>query len=339
VHHWRRSIASFVWLVLAALVAPGVAARTQTGVYSAVDGRLGGTLQTFVERFGEPIGANEAAGTVFNADGYGPIFVQVDHVQGTADLDGRARSILTGAPRQPDRPASEPDTSDWTLAEARARALLLLPRDAELSDFVATEAPGQLAATCQSNALEELFGVLTLGQCRVTVIQPTPDSVSFVTLSLITGSALDAEWIPAANPCEDALAWIQEAGARLAEARGLLEAVAATDENDPGAVVQLREIAGSFERLLEEQRDGVTPTAAVPANDLIVTALDSYAAAVSAAAAGLETGDADLIQDAIAGIEKGNDLVALATTAIEETATACRLELGAPEPAASPAAD
>jgi hypothetical protein len=161
--------------------------------------------------------------------------------------------------------------------------------------------------------------------------------VSFVTLSLITGSALDAAATPAPNPCEGALAWIQGAGARLAEAQGLLEAVAATDEDDLGAVAQLREIAGSFERLLAEQRDGVIPAAAVPANDLIVTALDSYAAAVSTAADGLESGDADLIQDAIAGIENGNDLVGQATAAIEETATACRLELGAPEPAASPA--
>jgi hypothetical protein len=323
--------------LLALMLTFPLAARGRGEVESTVGGRLGGTLASFSDRFGKPVSANEAAGTVFTAPGYGRIFVQIDHVQGTTDENGRARSIVASSPRPPDLPTTEPDGADWTIAAATERARELLPSDSELSVFAETETPGQLGATCQSTVLEELFGVLTLGQCRVTLVQPTPETVSFVTLALITGSALPQDSDPATNPCEGALDWIQRAGDRLAESQTLLEAVAAVDETEPDAVMTLRGISDSFELLAKEQRNDTPPPAAAQAGSELVSALTAFSQAVADAADGLESGDAALIQRAVEGIESANTTVAQATDELEATASTCSLQLGTANPVASPA--
>ena len=76
-HICRWTITAIVWVLVVPGFVPGEIAHAQSSADDAVDGRLGGTLQSFGERFGDPVGANEAAGTVFNADGYGPIFVSL----------------------------------------------------------------------------------------------------------------------------------------------------------------------------------------------------------------------------------------------------------------------
>jgi len=326
-------------LLLALVHAFAPAARGRGDVDTAVGGRLGGRLASFTDRFGEPISANEAAGSVFTAPGYGRIFVQVDHVQGTTDKRGRARSIVASSPRPPHLPAMEPDAADWTIATATERAQELLPSDSDLSGFEETETPGQLGATCQSSVLEELFGVLTLGQCRVTFVQPTAETVSFVTLALITGSALPAQTNPASNPCEGALDWIRRAGERLERSQVLLEAVAAVDETEADAVMTLRGIADSFEHLAEEQRTDAPPPAAAHAGYEFVSALTAYEQAVADAADGLEADDAELIQEAVAGIESANEIVTRATDELQATALTCSLQLGAPDATASPTRD
>lgn len=327
-----------VVLLLAATFTSGASAGAQDDADAAVAGRLGGRLQSFVERFGEPVGKNEAAGSVFTAEGFGLIFVQIDHVQGTVDPEGRARSITASAPRNPDLPAGEPDDADWTVKEATQRAKDLLPADAKLSKF-AEGASGELTATCRSDALEELFGALTMGQCRVSLIRPTPKTVSYATLSLIAGadaSAADTE--PAANPCEGAVDWIKQAGERLAHTRDLLGRVTAIDETDPGAPATLREIAASFDELAAEQRASDPPGAAAQANYYLVSALTSYADAVEIAAEGLETGDGASIENAAAGIERAGRQVSQAVAEIEAAGETCALQLGTPVPEASPRA-
>jgi hypothetical protein len=335
-----KSIGSSVLLLLflsTNLLSQSVRAQSDSPE-DVLAGRLGGQLQTFVARFGDPVGVNEAAGSVFTAEGYGLIFVQIDHVQGTVDPEGRTRGITASSPRAPDLAATEPDEADWSLDEAIERARSLLPTDVQLSEFIEAES-GELTATCRSDALEELFGVLTLGQCRVTLILPTPKTVSFATLSLTAGS-VDAgpEATPAVNPCEGAVDWIKQAGERLEETQGLLEGVTAIDEHDPGSPATLREIAESFRRLAGDQRKSEPPDAAAQANFYLVSALTSYADAVETAAEGLETGDEHLIEEAVGGFEDAGKLVTQATDEIKATGETCSLQLGAPVAEASPQA-
>ena len=70
----HRHLTYAIALAVAFGVVLGHVAAETNNIDDAVSGRLGGTLQSFTERFGDPLGVNEAAGAVFSADGFGRVF-------------------------------------------------------------------------------------------------------------------------------------------------------------------------------------------------------------------------------------------------------------------------
>jgi hypothetical protein len=315
----------------------------------AVAGRLGGPLSTFIARFGEPVGYIDARGPVYAIDGYGFFTVHVEGEGGFLGRDENGASIYQGqdpdarldrvnfsSPRKPERPAGEPDPADWTIDEATERVLEILPTDAELSEWGET-ADGQRSATCQSDALAEIYAESETLRCYVVLVMSGRDTVSYVTLTLSSFAETGDEKAPAAvNPCEGAVGWIKAAGDRLVEIQELIAQVAEIDESDPAAVETLRGLAATFRDLAAEQRNATVPAVAAQGNYYLIQALTTYANAIETAADGVEQQDQALVDDAVKTFEQAGAHIANVTAEIEAAGEDCALQLGAPSPAASP---
>lgn len=289
-------------------------------------GRLGGTYDSFIEEYGEPYA--EEQDPLFVIDDYGFVAVQSTALT-TNDEAKRVRVITISSSRPLDLPANEPDSNDWSPDEAAERTLAFLPRDVELGEFE-DGASGDLTATCQSDALQAIFGVLTLGQCRVNLILSGEETVSFATMTLTAGALLEETPEPEADPCEGALEWIKSTGERLTRTEALLGTIAEIDEADPDAPAQLREIAQGFRDLASEQREIDPPSSAARAAYYVISALNTYASALDGAADGVETADQATIDAALEDLDAANDAVSRANGEIEKAAEECNLELGTP---------
>lgn len=328
----RRAVAALLVIGVASTL-PHPAFGASEEVDEAVAGRLGGTPESFVARFGDPVRVVDVEGPVYPAEGFG--YFTVEHNPPTSDTPNRGVRITVSSPRPPELAATEPDPADWSIAEATDRVRMLLPTDAELTDFSPAE-DGQLTATCSSDALAELFALDRPPHCRVTLVLSAPETVSYATLAVIQGAETGEAQPPTAGECTGVLEWIKAAGDRLTRTQNELSRVRSIDETDPAAVETLRELAETFRGLAAEQRGSKPPEVAAQANFYLVSALTAYAKAIETAADGLEAGDAAMIDDAVAAFEGAGTLVAKATGEIEEAGTACALELGTPVVVASP---
>lgn len=340
---------SLLALLLLACFAPatGPTARAASDeAEAAVAGRLGGPLETFIARYGEPVADNAATGPLYAIEGYGYFTV---HVEGENAYLGRSENgapiyqgqepsarldrISASSPRDADRSATEPDPADWTLADAGERVAELLPVDATLSDWTES-ADGQRTATCESAALAEIYADGPAVRCYIVLIMSGPETVSYATLLLSRYAGTGNEEADAeASPCDGAVDWIRAAGDRLTEIQSLIGQVAAIDETDPAAAETLRDIAATFRELAAEQRETAVPGVAAQASYYLIQALTTYAKAIEMAADGLEQRDQELVDQAVKTFDQAGSHVVNVTAEIEAASDACALQLGAPAPA------
>jgi hypothetical protein len=332
----RFCLVGIFLVVVTAGVGSAAASGAATPTAEAVlAGRLGGTLASFEARYGMPRAGTPEDGADFAVAGYGSVFVQFkfapdptrpNRVLPKATPDSPAMVITLRAPRPETAPSTAPDPADWSLVEARTRAARFLPRDAELGDEVAGD--GAASLPCRSEALARVFGAAAAGGCRVGFVLPTPQTVSYVTLALAPGG--DAVDTGPTNPCAGAVAWSQDAGARMAAAQDVLDRVAAVADDDPDAPATLRRLGEEFAQLAAEQRAAAVPPALAAANDRLVAAFAGYASAVAAAAEGVAAGDAARVDAAVQAIADANAAVGQATAAIRRALAGCGLTPGTP---------
>jgi len=292
-------------------------------------GRLGGTLQTFIDRFGDPVEINQSAGPIFVTDKFGYLSVQVDRIQGTHGLEDRARVLTVSSVRPRDLPADAPADADWTIGDATEYVRSLLPTDAELSPAVA-DGSGQLAVDCQSAVLTVVFGAVSLGQCRVTFVMPTPDSVSFATIAMTAGAADTYGPVDSADECDGAIEWIRASGAILATIDDLLGRVASIDEANPGSAKVVSDLAARFRDLAGELRTSEPPGELSEARFYLVSGVTSYADGFDLASEAIETDDDQRAEEAVDALESAGKAVNNAIAAITLASENCGLLLGTP---------
>ena len=327
-------------LLVTVLIQPPARSSSAADPETAVAGRLGGTLETFVERFGESTAFIPALGPLYGVDGYGLL---VAYVEGFSDgnnvseLDPsrRLNRIIVSSPRPLDRSALEPDPTDWTMTEATEHVAFFLPTDAELSAFDQAN-EGQQSSSCESDALGEIFTVRVSMQCRVVLIMPTPETVSYVVMTLIPADQASDDQIDAVAPCAGVVEWIRGAGNQLSATQALIADVGAIDEADPTAAAALRDIGSAFRDLAVDQRASDPPEVTAQANFYLISALTTYADAIETAADGVEQHDETLIDEAVAAFEQAEHDVAQVNSEIAQAGDACALQLGTPVPTGSP---
>ena len=144
----------------------------------ALEGRLGGSRESFEDRFGEP--ADEVILIVYELDGCGDVYV------------GFAEDVLTDVSIY--SPGIVDGKAEWTIDEALRIAERVLPRDAETEDPFRNESFAEHRA-CFSEALadevpEAVYADLdddpTPGQCSVVLHLDDNDGVLAIVVQLLT---------------------------------------------------------------------------------------------------------------------------------------------------------
>jgi hypothetical protein len=191
---------------------------------------------------------------------------------------------------------------------------------------------------CRSEALERRFGVLSLGKCAVTRLQPTPETVSFVILSLTGGTSSDpsAQSDVDESGCEGTVAWSAETSERLSAARSLLEQASAIDPSTTAIAEELSTLAETIGALADSQRSATAPSAAATANYYVISALSGYANAVALAATATAATDAAEMDEAVEEIGRANEAVSAAVEEIEAAVEACGLLVVTVTPSVEP---
>lgn len=324
----RRTIPGLLSVVLL-IILPATASPTYAAA-DPLDGRLGGTYASLIDRFGEPLRLVDALGLVFAYPDTRYLAVQFANTEGSYDPGDPALIISVSADRAETRPADEPDPADWSWETAQAIAADLAPADAafgEADDSVA----GVRSATCESAALREHFGESGPGGCRVTYVASSEDTVGFLTLTLADGPVGDGPATAEADAaCDGVVAWAGTAGDRLDAAQAALGPLATLSDDPAVAVPALRGMADELDALADEQRSGVAPSEAATANYYIIGALADFSAAVALAADGLEAGDQATVDDAIADLDDADRRAADASDAIVALVADCDLTTGTP---------
>lgn len=299
-------------------------ASDPSGADPLLAGRLGGTRRSFDERYGPA--HRSGIDWAYDVPGYGLVQVQF----GGDGPDGPALVVTLRSPRPADLPALTPHPADWPTVDASQRALAFVPLDAQLGPLVPINDSVQ-SQTCRSKALLQAFGAAGSHSqlCQLTYLTPTADTVSFVTISL-AGQAQAGPLATPVDPCAGIVEWAQATASRLEEAKRLLDEVA-TLPNDTAAT-RLREIAGRFVALADEQRASPVPGQAVTANYHLIAGFTAYGDGLEAAATALTTGNDTAMKEAEALLARAAEAVAQATTAMAEAFTACRLDVATPIP-------
>lgn len=307
----------------------GAQAAESTPEPGALDGRLGGTRASFTEEYGTPLSEDTVNGSRYDVAEFGLVLVSFRQLEREISADDVAAVVVLRSPRPETVPATAEDEADWSLDEAREVAAAFLPADAELGEVGEAEdeelAEGRLAVPCESEALAattpEARSGGDAGACTVTLLAPTDESVSFITLALgDTGVSFEAD------PCAGVAEWGVAVGKRLTRANEALETVGDLAEDDPETAGRLEEIAATFGALATEQGSVEVPPAAVAANSGLAEAFGAYATAMATAAKGLADGDTGALESASVAVEDArglyqdaNDLVVAAIEGCELT--------------------
>lgn len=296
-----------------------------------LDGRLGGTLASFLEQYGDPTSGTPSQGADFIVPGYGTVFVQFklaedpdrpNRISSQTTPESPAMIIALSAPRDKARSATAADPNDWSLADVESAVRAFLPTGATMSEIVLDDSETTGSATCQSEAFASAYDGAP-DSCRIAFVLPTPTTVSFVTLVLAQPTTDDAG---PSNPCTGLAPWSRDAGARLVTAQATLGELAAVDETSPEAVAQLNDVASRFIELAEAQRSTETPPVAGRVRDLLIEAFLNYADASTAAADAVATGDDAEIDRAVDAIATAESMVSRATGLLQRALTSCGLE-------------
>jgi hypothetical protein len=332
-----RTVATILLTVVFLMSPPVFGSSTAAAAADApsLDGRLGGSLASFERLYGKPIAGTPEDGADFDVPGIGVLFVQFQfapdpnnpgRVGKRASPESPATVLTIHPNRATANAAADPDPADWSLTEAQKRVKKLLPSDAVLSDF--TPSVDRAAQTCASPALAAAFTSVAKAGCEINYVLPTKKTVSYVTVALSAGSDNPAS--SPANPCAGALAWSRDAGARLDQARELLDQVAALNESDAGAAAALHGLATKFTALADAQAAAAIPPVMTVANDRLTAVLRAYAAAVNQAGDGIAAQDGSVVDAAVANLTGANEAVARATAVIQRGLAGCGLEPGTP---------
>lgn len=318
-------LASIVLLLIAC-----ASVQTTHGAGNPTDGRLGGTYASFIDRFGEPTELVPGLGHLFDLPDTRYVAVQFDPSENTFPDDAPALVITVSADRDEARPAAERDPGDWSRETAEAIAADLAPTDAEF-DALDESGADSATTTCRSDALLAAFGVVSLGECRITYLLSSETTVSFVTLTLTSGAEVGLNAASPEAACAGVVEWAELSSERLAAAQELLDALATLSDDPAEAVPTLRQLAADLESLADEQRTATTPREVATANYYIIGALTDFAAAITLAADGLEDGDQAVVDEAVDDLDDADARAADASAEIATAVTDCDLVVGTPE--------
>ena len=159
-----------------------------------LDARLGGTTETFEEKYGEPVESDGPPSfTEYEIQGYSTVFATT--------REGRIDRVTLFSPR----PAgeewknAEPHQRDWSIKKAHDLAERFLPRDAELED-PADERSGVIRTVGFSEALaaevpESVYAAVdteyVVGQCGyVLMLNDDKSGVNHIIIELLVEDPL-----------------------------------------------------------------------------------------------------------------------------------------------------
>ena len=189
----KRGLPTACVVVLAMLLVPpwSVAGQAEP---APLDARLGGTTESFEEKYGEPV---EAEGspvfTEYKIRGYSTVFA--------ASREGRIDNVTLFSPRPEGEEwiNDEPHERDWSVRKAHELAARFLPRDAELED-PADEQVGVIQTVGFSQALAEevpesvyayVDNEYVVGQCSyVLMLNVDKSGVNHIVVSLLVEEPL-----------------------------------------------------------------------------------------------------------------------------------------------------
>lgn len=320
---------AIVSAALAVVALIGIGPEPAGAAGGPTDGRLGGTYASFIARFGEPTEQVDGLGLLFQHRDTAYVAVQFDSNDNQYELGAPALVISISAERDEARPAAEVDPGDWTWTTARTIAADLSPTDAVFG-AVDDSVPGSRSTTCTSDALLDAFGAASLGECRVTYLLSSDETVSFVTLTLTSGTERGAVESTPETGCEGVVTWAEGSADRLDAAQTLLDTLATLSDDPSVAVPDLRDLAEELAALAEEQRSADAPTEIATANYYIIGALTDFATAIELAADGLEQGDQATVDEAVGDLDAADERATRAFVEIEAAVTACDLTAGTP---------
>ena len=306
----------------------GALAAEATPEPGALDGRLGGTRASFTEEYGTPLSEDTVNGSRYDVAEFGLVLVSFRQLAREISPDDVAAVVVLRSPRPETVPATAEDGADWSMDEAREVAAAFLPADAELgesgeaADEELTE--GRLAVPCESASLAtttpEARSGGEAGACTVTLLAPTDETVSFITLALG-----DAGVPVVADPCAGVAEWVVAVRERLTKANEALEAVSGLAEDDPVTAGRLEEIAATFGALAKEQGSVAVPPAAVAANTGLAEAFGAYATAMATAVRGLTEEDTGPLESASVAVEEARGLYQDANDLVVAAIKGCEL--------------
>lgn len=261
------------------------------------DGRLGGSRASFDLAYADRQPEVTGSGTLFSFDDIGLFLVNFQGRTIRAAPGDRAAVIVISAPRDAGTAAESPDPADWTTEEAVVTASRFLPDDASIVLDAATGSGQTRLPTCQSDLLSALdlgAGPGTIG-CQIAILQPTPDTVSFITLSL-TDPQIPAVQL---DPCAEIESWASATGEHMTDAEALIASIEELDLTAADAASGLGDIADGLETIADAQRELDAPPPAVRAQTSLVTALDGYVEALNLAAKAITSANDTLLEEAI----------------------------------------
>lgn len=284
-------------------------------------GRLGGSRDSFQVAYADRQPEVTGSGTLFTFDELGLFLVNFQGRTREPQPYDIAAVIIISAPRDPGTAAESSDPNDWTMDDALETARQFLPTDAlvELDGPVGNNQAPQ--PTCQSDLITSTdfdTGAGTIG-CQVTFIQPTADSVSFLTLSL-TDPAVP---FVRQDPCAEMTPWAEATGANMTDAEALIASIETLDLTAADASEKLRGIAAGLSEVADRQKASVAPPPAARAQTSLIGALDGYVEALNLAADAITSSDDTLLERAVALVTTARDDYAMADGRVLLALRAC----------------
>ena len=263
----------------------------------SADGRLGGSRASFDAAYADQQPEVTGSGTLFSFDDLGLFLVTFQARTIRADPEDRAAVVVISAPRDPGTAAETADPADLTTEDAIETASRFLPDDASIAFDEGTGSNPPEPPTCQSDLLAALdlgSGAGTIG-CQIAFIQPTPKTVSFMTLSLT-----DPQVPPThQDPCAEIGPWATATGKHMTDAEALIASIEGLDLTADDAAGGLRDIADGLDVIADAQRELDAPPPAVRAQTSLITALDGYVGALNLAADAITSADDTVLGQAI----------------------------------------
>ena len=299
-------------LILSAILIASIGEYSHVGAtHSAsqptvdASGRLGGSRDSFQVAYADRHPEVTGSGTLFTFDDLGLFLVSFQGRTREPQPYDIAAVIIISAPRDPGTAAESSDANDWTMDEAQEIARHFLPTDAlvELNGTPGTDQPPQ--PTCQSDLITSTdfgSGAGSIG-CQVTFIQPTAESVSFLTLSLTDPKAPSVRQ----DPCAEMTAWVAATGGNMTDAEALIASIETLDLTMDDAGEKLRGIAIELGDLADRQTALVTPPPAARAQTSLIGALHGYVEALNLAADAIASGDDTVLERATALVTTARD--------------------------------